>query len=344
MLGSHSTYAIYWDPAAVAQPPTASLSGPGAANAGQPVTFDASGSSDPQGSSLSYGWDFGDGTSGSGAVIAHAFTIPGPHNVTLTVTDALGFASSASQSIDINAAPAPSFVTPADAFAPGQAVPFDASASSDADGFITNYAWSFGDGTGASGVKTSHAYSLPGTYTVSLTVTDNSGNTAFVSAPEVIAVGANGGSGSSGAGTGPGAGAAGTGLAQIASIGSAHALTLDHGVTVVTGQAVRCPVSAAHCTVSLKMTTRSGTAVAASRGHKRIAAHTVTIGTAKLTTPGGGSSALAVRLSKLGVHLLSKQRHLRVTVTVVSGVAGHGAIRSTESFTLTAPHDLSRHR
>jgi len=51
--------------------------------------------------------------------------------------------------------------------------------STDADGKITGTAWDFGDGTAAgSGASVTHTYSTAGTYTVSMTVTDNSGATA----------------------------------------------------------------------------------------------------------------------------------------------------------------------
>ncbi len=56
-----------------------------------------------------------------------------------------------------------------------QNVTFDASASSDPDGTITAYAWSFGDGTAGTGVTATHSYATAGTYIVSLTVTDNQG-------------------------------------------------------------------------------------------------------------------------------------------------------------------------
>ena len=52
-------------------------------------------------------------------------------------------------------------------------VVFDASASSDADGVITSYAWDFGDGTTGSGVLANHTYEDAGEYIVTLTVTDN---------------------------------------------------------------------------------------------------------------------------------------------------------------------------
>lgn len=63
----------------------------------------------------------------------------------------------------------------------GHSVFFNGSASMDPDGFITNYSWNFGDGTLGFGESPSHVYSNPGNYTVTLTVTDNSGLTGTTS-------------------------------------------------------------------------------------------------------------------------------------------------------------------
>ncbi len=62
--------------------------------AGASVTFDASGSSDPDGTIVSYLWDFGDGSTGSGVTVSHTYTNPGTYTVKLTVTDNSGSATS----------------------------------------------------------------------------------------------------------------------------------------------------------------------------------------------------------------------------------------------------------
>jgi len=58
---------------------------------------------------------------------------------------------------------------------------FDGSASSDADGSISAYAWSFGDGRTGSGRTINHSFASAGSYTVTLTVTDNAGASAVSS-------------------------------------------------------------------------------------------------------------------------------------------------------------------
>jgi PKD repeat protein len=69
--------------------------------------------------------------------------------------------------------------SPASGTAP-LAVAFSGAGSSDPDGFIASHAWAFGDGTTGSGVTASHTYVNAGSYTATLTVTDNRGATKSI--------------------------------------------------------------------------------------------------------------------------------------------------------------------
>lgn len=60
-------------------------------------------------------------------------------------------------------------------------VSFDGRASSDSDGSIVSYQWSFGDGTSGSGAQLNHSYLQAGSYTATLTVTDDDGASATTS-------------------------------------------------------------------------------------------------------------------------------------------------------------------
>ncbi len=76
-----------------------------------------------------------------------------------------------------NQPPVAQFTGPATATV-GTPVSFSGAASTDADGSIASYAWTFGDNTTGTGVSPSKTYTAAGTYNVSLTVTDNRGATA----------------------------------------------------------------------------------------------------------------------------------------------------------------------
>ncbi|AHM62643.1 sialate O-acetylesterase [Flammeovirgaceae bacterium 311] len=72
-------------------------------------------------------------------------------------------------------------------------VSFDASASADSDGTISSWAWDFGDGTTGSGEQANHTYSAYGSYTVTLTVTDDAGATGTSSQVVSLTDGGSGG-------------------------------------------------------------------------------------------------------------------------------------------------------
>jgi len=162
------------------QPPVADPGGPYDGVANEPVSFDGSGSSDPEGEPLQYDWDFGDGKTGTAATPSHTYTAAGSYVVTLTVTDDQGVSDSETTGAQIDAA---NQRPVADANGPysgmvNVAVSFDGSASSDADGTIVAWNWDFGDGNSGTGAMPSNSYAAAGNYTVTLTVTDDEGATS----------------------------------------------------------------------------------------------------------------------------------------------------------------------
>ncbi|MBT9166110.1 MAG: Microbial collagenase [Chloroflexi bacterium] len=86
----------------ILQPPIASFAySPEEMIVDQPITFDASGSSDPDGEIMSYEWHFGDGTTGTGKVVEHIFTLAGNYTVTLTIADNDGVVNSFSKIVEV---------------------------------------------------------------------------------------------------------------------------------------------------------------------------------------------------------------------------------------------------
>ncbi|WP_113841502.1 PKD domain-containing protein [Blastococcus sp. TF02A-26] len=157
--------------------PTASFT---ATPSGATVAFDATGSRDADGSIASYAWTFGDGTSGTGARPAHTYAAPGTYTVGLTVTDNAGATASTSRSVTVtpagNRAPVPTLLQESNA----TSASFWGDRSTDPDGTVVAHHWAFGDGTTGTGAAVTHTYATPGSFDVTLTVTDDRGATAAV--------------------------------------------------------------------------------------------------------------------------------------------------------------------
>ena len=134
-----------------------------------------------QGSIVSYAWNFGDGSTGSGQVTSHAFATAGNFVVTLTVTGTMGETKTAARVVQVGSGTPPTadFVYSPTGPVAGQQVYFNASASKAAVGrTLVSYEWDFGYGTWQSGIVAQATYSVAGTYTVTLVVTDDIGQKA----------------------------------------------------------------------------------------------------------------------------------------------------------------------
>ena len=83
-------------------PPTANANGPYNAVVNNAISFSSSGSTDADGSIVSYSWNFGDGNSSSSASPSHTYTSAGSYTAVLTVTDNDGATASSSALVTIS--------------------------------------------------------------------------------------------------------------------------------------------------------------------------------------------------------------------------------------------------
>ncbi|MDH3610982.1 MAG: PKD domain-containing protein, partial [Nitrosopumilus sp.] len=129
-------------------PPTADAGGPYTGIEGVAIIFDGSGSTDSDGTIVSYDWNFGDGNTGTGVSPSHTYAASGTYSVSLTVTDDDGATDDTDSPTDAIIDPSPNIPPTADAGGPytgieGVAIIFDGSGSTDSDGTIVSYDWNF---------------------------------------------------------------------------------------------------------------------------------------------------------------------------------------------------------
>ncbi len=144
-----------------------------------PVAFDASSTTDEGvicGAACSYSWDFGDGTSGSGVIVTHEFRRANTFTVRLSVTDRRNQTTVTTKTVTVTDTPRPTanFVFSPTAPRPGQDIFFNAASSTAASGRrIVSYDWDYGSGRTGTGMTVAKRYDTAGTYSVTLTVTDD---------------------------------------------------------------------------------------------------------------------------------------------------------------------------
>jgi len=161
------------------------------------IVFNASKSFDEDGNIILYIWNFGDDnvTITNQSIITHTYLDMDNYTVTLTVIDNDGLTNSTSKIVWVHQTNKTrnktSVATSTPTVPPNQlpianftytisdlTVTFNANNSYDPDDYIVSYEWDFGDGYVDYGRTVTHTYSSAGTYTVTLTVTDDDGATS----------------------------------------------------------------------------------------------------------------------------------------------------------------------
>ena len=131
---------------------------------------------------VSWAWEFGDGKTSTQKNPIHKFSDSGTFNVRLTVTDADGSPDTITKQILVlNNAPIADFdIVSSEKPKTNEEITF-VDTSSDPDGDVVSWFWDFGDEKTSSTQNATHKYQDPGTFVVSLTITDNHGatDTAF---------------------------------------------------------------------------------------------------------------------------------------------------------------------
>lgn len=135
------------------------------------VTVTGAGSSSRWPGTLSYAWEFGDGTTSADMQATHTYTNPGHYRVKLTVTDSGGETGVATVDVRVRGGSTVAVITVDRDSGPAPlTVRFDGTQSSVQGDTIRDYRWDFDDGTSSVLSKPQHTFRVPGTYDVALTI------------------------------------------------------------------------------------------------------------------------------------------------------------------------------
>jgi len=154
---------------------------PAQPNPGDEVSFDASGSYDPDGALVSYAWNFGDNTSATGMGVTHHYAVPGRYNVRLTVRDNADAIGILTKSIDVKDTISPTSVATLPPLACGHdwygaPVSVDIAASDNGAVSAISYRLDAGSATVVPGPTAKVRINTEGAHTLEYWATDTAGN------------------------------------------------------------------------------------------------------------------------------------------------------------------------
>ena len=138
---------------------------------GQTVLFNSSQSFDPDGDPFSVNWNFGNGASSDQANPSYVYEKPGIYEAKLTLND--GFTDEqtvATIPVIIEGSPVAKLNLSDTTICVNNRVRFDGSSSTDPSGSLPSFSWDMGDGMSKPGAVIDHLFTVPGVYTVTLTV------------------------------------------------------------------------------------------------------------------------------------------------------------------------------
>jgi PKD repeat protein len=130
------------------------------------------------GTITSRSWAFGDGTTSTAPSGTHTYATAGTYTVTLTVTDSNGLSDTESAVTSVTLPAANVAPTPAFDWSCNDLTCTFVDRSTDSDGRVVSWEWTFGSAGTATASSPSFRFPLPGTYAVSLTITDDDGASA----------------------------------------------------------------------------------------------------------------------------------------------------------------------
>lgn len=144
------------------------------------VIVSAASSTSANGGSLTFAWDFDDGTTSTDASVTHVYSEPGLYEISLAATDATGAVGRAATDVRVRGAdPTAVIKTNVSSGRAPLTIQFDGTASTVPDDRIRDFFWNFGDGESSAEPEPIHVFG-PGTFTVTLRVVTRGGaeNTA----------------------------------------------------------------------------------------------------------------------------------------------------------------------
>ncbi len=124
------------------------------------------------GTSMVFSWDMGDGFVSNDTNVVHTYLLPGTYTVTLIVSDALGCSPNDTATAQVVIDPLDPVVADFSLMQTGNCTTLTVQGINLSTGDSVSYSWDMGDGSVLNTTDVNHVYNTPGTYIVTLTVTD----------------------------------------------------------------------------------------------------------------------------------------------------------------------------